>query len=182
MNSKILFIGKRIDNNELVKGLLMANFDNEYSIQVKNDFDGVEYFTTYKIDIVTVGQFIGLTDKNGVDIFSNGQLLRIKGDMGNDKEFSFDCIYKTNKFSFEGLSLSFVKLFDDSNDSVINSFPISQYPSFNNNVLDWCDDNKLIFKNTFGQNHISQMSWQEHHKTSNIEVIGNIYNNPELLK
>jgi len=76
MTREILFRGKRIDNGEWVEGLLMANFDGNYSIQVRNDFDGMEYFTTYKVDPETVGQFIGMIDKNKTKIFE-GDPVRI---------------------------------------------------------------------------------------------------------
>ena len=76
---EILFRGKRVDNGEWVEGSLVPItidcYDKGYEI-IDNDgieYDELDYYNpTYCSDRVipeTVGQFIGLTDKNGKKIF-----------------------------------------------------------------------------------------------------------------
>ena len=68
MNREILFRGKRTDNGEWVEGnLIVFPKTKRTKIMVWNwadlDFDAIE------VDPETVGQFTGLTDKNGKRIF-----------------------------------------------------------------------------------------------------------------
>jgi uncharacterized phage protein (TIGR01671 family) len=129
----------------------------------------------------TAGQFTGLKDKNGVEIFE-GDMLRIKGKMGDKSEYSYDCIYEVGKIIFSGISIHFKSLTNKLPDSVDNSFPIHQTMSFYYDSLDSYDDNKLMIKRTHGENHLQHTKWIQHEKTKEIEVIGNIHQNPELLK
>ena len=68
MKREILFRGKRVDNGQWVEGSLIGE-----DVIVGNIVDFEEdYFTTefwYRVDPETVGQFTGMTDKNGTKIF-----------------------------------------------------------------------------------------------------------------
>ena len=128
MKRQILFRGKRTDNGEWVYGNLI---DSDSIVGKIVDFDG-EYFIPefwYKVDPATVGQFTGITDKNGTKIFD--------GDI--------------------------VRFYDDSEDELVNGVVV-----FNADFCSFCVSMK-------GHEDVMLMAhWQ-------YEVIGNIYDNKELL-
>ena len=131
-NREIKFKGKRVDNKEWVIGSLVMVCDGEtlrrypcIVVSYNNDtFDWDE------VDPNTVGQFTGLHDKNGKEIY--------EGDI-------ITGVHPTNP-------------------SVINWS--KELASFT------IDSNGWAFSHYF----------QESCKPENIEVIGNIYENPELIE
>ena len=68
MNRKICFRGRRLDNGEWVYGDLEYNrAKNKARIHTYND-EG-EYKCQYVVDQDSIGQFTGLTDKSGKEIY-----------------------------------------------------------------------------------------------------------------
>lgn len=71
---EILFRGKAFDNR-WVEGLLVwIDHNDETALIRKIGKAGVGYFD-FLVEFETVGQFTGLTDKNGKKIFENGYMI-----------------------------------------------------------------------------------------------------------
>ena len=130
---EILFRGKRVDNGKWVCGCLFEIWDEAYILWgTTNDAPNM-------IEIIpeTVGQFTGLTDKNGTKIF--------EGDICRFREWNNGDMCWIGKVHYE--HLQFVISGDKNKECEI---PFTLPMSF------------LI--------------------PENVEVIGNIHDNPELLE
>ena len=126
---EILFRGKRVDNGEWIEGDLIQSRDKTYIHPKANSFRVSETGLSKLIVLrevypETVGQYTGLTDKNGKKIFE-GDIIRSNSERGYIEYYPNDCAF------------------------------------------DVVDDHGFYWL-------ISEMS--------NIEVIGNIHDNPELLE
>lgn len=122
---EILFRGKRTDNGEWVEGSLSTEYLKECGcVMISPTAD-----TCYKVDPETVGQYTGLTDKNGVKIFE-GDIVRY-----------CDTIHKV--------------VFEQRNDTAYFGLVYSE---------------------------VETMPFGHYQDLTQIEVIGNIYDDPELLE
>ena len=65
---EILFRGKRKDNREWIEGFYFKNFDKCYIFSAKYQ-DNLTTKFIFEVDPETVGQYTGLTDKNGKKTF-----------------------------------------------------------------------------------------------------------------
>ena len=66
---EILFRGKRIDDGEWIKGSLCTTIPSDEDFYTISYFDFEGYYIKEKVIPETVGQYTGLTDKNGKKIF-----------------------------------------------------------------------------------------------------------------
>ena len=120
-----LYRGKRLDNGQFIEGSLIGE---DVIVGKIVDFEE-DYFTTefwYKVDPETVGQFTGMTDKNGTKIF--------EGDIYNMGDDNIRYVVVCRKCMFIGKQI--------------------------------------------GSNSYAGLDYFE----SDIKKVGNIYDNPELLK
>ena len=134
---EILFRGKRTDGQWIYGGLLKVTYDgNTYNLIFADNFLFVFGEATAMehacVDPATVGQFTGLTDKNGKKIFE-GDVVKVL--QGKDKGIA--CV------GFEN-----------------GAFML--YPQTGN-----------IYERTL---------WEYWYNDWEVEIIGNIHDNPELLE
>ena len=139
----ILFRGKRVDNDEWVYGYLLeavnCNTDKKSTFIMGQDatyYGYGEFACSFEVIPETVGQFTGLTDKNGVKIFE-GDILKVSYDDGT--------AYTTEVYSY-GSTLC-VDIEGEDYDFTAIDFAVDIWKD------NWCK----------------------------FEVIGNIYDNKELL-
>ena len=64
---EILFRGKRVDNGEWIEGFYAHSGEKKYTL-IDNDI-AVGYLKMKEVNPHTIGQYTGLTDKNGKKIF-----------------------------------------------------------------------------------------------------------------
>lgn len=126
---EILFRGKRIDNGEWVEGSLIMWPDGATDICYSENDSFVEMMKTI-IDPASVGQFTGLTDKNGKKIFKGdiGRYKQTDGATQNGKPIT--CI---GKVIYNAKTASFaVESKDEAGRKYFDYFPIKDFEVIGN--------------------------------------------------
>ena len=161
---EVIFRGKRTDNGKWECGDLLS--PNEFNaiphivyIAYLNEYGDIGEISTPVIP-ETVGQFTGLTDKNGVRIF--------EGDIVKIVDFQMGCVvYECGAFGIA------VKPYIDWN--YLDS-EIAEITGCNNSP-DFCRNDNFI--------SLWELMWnynQEENSCDVVQVIGNIHDNSEILK
>lgn len=149
---EILFRGKRVDNGEWVEGDIHKN--TEFS--KAHIHPSGERVMNFEIIPETVGQYTGLTDKNGRKIFE-GDIFKFDDEVWESCYTSCGTEYD----SFEVENYGVVGFDED-----MARFDFIKY-KFNENSVEA----------DLHENHIVDFS----EFVSELEVIGNIHDNPELI-
>lgn len=139
---EIKFRGKRLDNGEWIYGsLLVSHFkDDKKERYFITQFSG-NYTFEHEVDPNTVGQYTGLKDKNGKEIW--------EGD-----------------------------IFRDNNEVLRSVFRVTGGLAFEDNPVSFGYDHRAPVYPYSPIAEMQNVSWL----SQCCEVIGNIHDNPELLK
>lgn len=155
---EILFHGKRTDNGEWVEGdVLQTRYHSghiEYQIMPQTPVS-----SAYPVLAETVGQYTGLTDRNGKRIFE-GDIVRY------NTYDDFDCqsVVKFGEYNQDGSAGEYSA-----------SKCIGFYVDVDNFICpDWCEYGSNCFSNYLKQQNILEVARY-------CEIIGNIHDDPELL-
>lgn len=153
MSREILFRGKRKDNNEWIWGYLyrLSERLNPFIMFVNSNAESHEVIPE------TVGQFTGLTDKNGKKIFE-GDIVRYCDE---------DCYYYP-----EDCTEFFGKVVQE-----CGAFGVGTQNELPLELENWCSNNNFV--------SLWEIYWNLNccdGELPMIEVIGNVYDNKELLE
>ena len=105
MNREILFRGWRVDGGGWVEGCLLRGMyiipaESEFDVDIgwKGTSSTLEHVAAYEVDPATVGQFTGLTDKDGKRIFEEDVLRVVGVRPADDPPKPFTVIVKFNTY------------------------------------------------------------------------------------
>lgn len=133
---EILFRGKRTDDYEWIEGSLCTTIPSDEDFYTISYFDFEGYYIEEKVIPETVGQYTGLTDKNGKKIFEGDIVVCKQAINGNLIDYYVEIGFVEMKYG---------------------AFGLHRKQGYYRPFKDWLKDYEY-------------------------EVIGNIHDNPELLK
>lgn len=131
MERIIKFRGKRVDNGEWVEGSLFIDCDKSIFIIPT----GMGIFAGQKVIHETVGQFTGLTDKNGKEIYEGDVVIHLEATEPEEKGFL--CMFKDFRIKFMN-----VNFLEDDFYSTVNY----EYVKNNTEIIGNIHDNAELLK------------------------------------
>lgn len=156
MKDRYLFKAKRVDNGEWMIGNLIQTDDGIYIIQ---NYVPQYLIKNYEVDPSTICQCIGMKDKNGELIWEN-DIVELLGHRG------------VIKFTCGGFGIGYRKNIDWE-EIQANIMRITGCE----NILYACENDNYI--------SLWEIYWNfndEDDSVNTVEVIGNIFDNPDLLE
>lgn len=156
-----LYRGKRADNGEWVYGNIVLTEDKAYILPDIADFtygdNGNRIRIGCFVEVIpeTVGQWTGLTDKNGIKVF--------EGDIVNDDNLDIILLSDTRKSKRKGIAIVKYGLHDVPSDD----------PFCWGKALGFYFDGDTLYPTPAMYEESDEFSF---------EIIGNIYDNSDLLE
>ena len=154
-----------------------------WSIQGKRFwyFDIHTGFNAENSDRFTAAEaYFDLQDKNGVN-YCVGDLVNVFF-TSNNGEHIHDCIYQVVKGTLGGIELRIRAMMWESygwNQDTLNTTLCERYSRLSE---DYLNRGRLMLDDSWGENHIYGTRWKETDESRYFVIIGNIHQNPELIK